>query len=233
MKKLILFVFILTGLSGISQKTPFEIIEFINSEDFAWFKENSQFASNGTVDLESSFVEYEVRDNQKIPVISVNFASSVNDFDKIIVGQIQAIKVRQDFTGLPRNARYLQLYRDFRDFNFRTETGIINVHDLNYGEYQATKATIVKGEVTQLSSYQMPPEIAERFGTGIPSSPGYHQCDLNQNGNVTFGECFNCLVASCAANPVCSVFCQLANLVVKNVCMASTIANCLIISIIY
>lgn len=233
MKKFFLYIFILAGLSGYSQKVPAEIMEFINSGDFAWFKTNSQFASNGEVDFEQSFVDYEVRDNQKIPVININFTTGPDGSGRVIVGQIQAIKVRPDFTNLPRNARYLQLYRDFREFDFRSESGVVNVHDLNYDEYLASKATIYKSVVTQISPYQVPPEIAQRYETGIPPAPGYHQCDQNQNGNVTYGECYNCLVESCAASPICSAFCFIMNLRIKNICTASIIANCVAIAILY
>ena len=220
------------GIGSVAQKTPPEIQEFLNSPDYAWFLANSEFAGNGVVDLEQSFVEYEIYNNQKIPVISVNFVNGSIDDDRAIVGQIQVIKVRSDFNGLPGNSRYLQLYRDFRDFDFRTETGIIKVHDLNF-EYQCTQATVNKGVITQLSQYQMPSEKTGRTAGGVPPGPGYHQCDLNQNGNVTFGECFSCLTASCAASPTCTALCLLMNLAVKNACVTSTVANCLIISVVY
>ena len=216
-----------------AQKTAPEILEFLNSADFARFLSGSQFAANGEIDLERSFVEYEEKENQRIPVITISFSGPSDNRTRTSVGQIQAIKVRSDFNGLPGGARYLQVYRDFRNFDFNSETGIINVHDLNYGEYLCTQATVNRSSVVQLSAYQMPPEIAERYGTGIPASPVYHQCDLNNNGNVTFGECFTCLTNSCNASPACQLLCMLLNQIVKRVCLTSTIANCVYMSIAY
>lgn len=205
--------------------------EFINSTDFSWFLANSQFADNGEIGLGESFVYYEntvVNGTEtNVPFLNLNFFQ-VQNGQKKLVGQIQAIKVKNDYHGLPRDSRYLMLYRNFIQYDFLSQSGVIRIYDLNYEEYLVSEASISNEVVQNVVAHPMPEDIATR--NGLIAGP--HPCDANGNGNVTIGECYNCMMGACMSDPECSVLCVFANMFGRK-CTLSILTSCAIISVIY
>lgn len=206
--------------------------EFLRSPDYAGFMAGSQFAGSGTLDLQRSFVSYSTAVSgeiqKQVPVLYLSFAG-VQNGKKKVTGQIQAIKVKDDYAGLPKNGRYLMLYKNFVQYNTNDSTGTIRVYDLNYDEYLAGEATVVNGTVNNYIPYPLPDNIATKYNlTGRAA----HPCDKNGNGDVTYGECFNCMLRSCMLDSECRLLCFLANLY-RASCFNSMRASCAILAIIY
>ena len=232
MKKIFIAFFAVITITAKAQTQEDELLqEFINSTDFSWFLTNSQFSSNGEIGLNESFVYYErtvVNGTEtNVPFLNINFFQLQNG-QKKIVGQIQAIKVRNDYHGLPRDSRYLMLYRNFLDYNHLTQSGVIKIYDLNYEEYLVSVASISSGVVDNVVSNTIPEDIATRNGL----ISGRHYCDTNGNGNVTLGECYNCMMTACMSNPECQALCVIANMFIRR-CTISILTSCAIISVIY
>lgn len=183
--------------------------DFINSNDYSRFLDSSKFKNNGTFNLGLSNVTYHQHPDiadKNVPVLNLNFTVNENRIIKI-VGQIQAIKVKNGYSKLPSNGSYFMLYRDYRQFNLSGSVGTINVYDLNYDEYLVATASFSNGE-NSIETFPMTVPIAEKYGL---QTYRLHPCDENANGNVTWGECFRCMVNACYSNPQCAGLCTFAN----------------------
>jgi hypothetical protein len=212
MKKIFFLLLVLISFNLYGQPGDLQLLQnFVNSEDYSQFIANSQFSTNGAVNLDSSNVSHQEHpslDGKVVPVLNVSFTQTQNDLPKI-VGQIQAIKVRDDYHSLPNSSRYLMVYKDFREYNHSTQTGQIKIYDLNYDEYLVIDAAFTNGSTSSIETFPMPPVVIEKYG--LDPNRGTHPCDANQNGNVTFGECWRCMVNACFSNPECNFRCFAAN----------------------
>lgn len=233
MKKIFFLLFSLSSLGSNGQTEDSQLLQdFVNSVDYNRFMTNSQFSSNGNVNLLYSNVHHQEHpsiDGKIVPVLNVNFTQNLNGEIKI-VGQIQAIKVREDYTRLPNMARYIMLYRDFRQYNHNTMTGTINVYDLNYDEYLVGIGNFTKGVADNFDTFPMPSITVERYDLGLERP---HFCDGNQNGNVTWGECWRCMINACLGNSTCTALCMFGNHFGNQQCSLSVAISCTWIAIWY
>jgi|SRR5688572_6632377 len=141
------------------------------------------------------------------------------------LGQIEAIKASQS-ANLPRDGEYHMLFRDYSNYDLVNEDGQIDIYDLNYDEYLIAEATITNASVSNLDLYEMPEPIATLREVTT------HFCDLNSNGNVTYGECVRCMLNSCYQNEECAALCSIANAINRS-CTGSISISCSILAIFY
>ncbi|MBE2231068.1 MAG: hypothetical protein IAE96_10520 [Chitinophagaceae bacterium] len=232
MKKLLFFFFLC--LSGISRAQPDEqslIREFLASADFNRFRISSPFGRAGDPDplhqyvKMTSTIENEVQG--WVPVVHIGLTGLVNGRKKL-VGEIQAVKVKESYTKLPQNGTYLLLYRDLTRYDLTTDNGEVRVYDLNYDSYLVGDALVKNGKVVTDHTYPMPPEVAGKYQLVSRA----HPCDANQNGNITFGECWRCFFNACKSDPECELLCKLINK--RNMhCTLSIGISCAIIAAVY
>ncbi len=233
MKNLLFLLLSCLTVSGRAQTGDDALLqEFINSPDYAAFIAGSSYGQLGTPDLKQSFVGYSSvvsgEIEKQVPVLYIQFAGVYNGKKKV-VGQLQAIKVREDYSGLPRNGRYLMLFKDLRQFNADNSSGTIRVYDLNYDEYLSGEAVVNNWTVNNYTPFPVPDQVSAKYNlTGRAA----HPCDANGNGNVTFGECFSCMMGACMRDTECRTLCLIANLFQWRCTMAMRL-SCRIIAIIY
>lgn len=141
-----------------------------------------------------------------------------------IVGVVEGMKVPEHkrsrtFSG---NDEYVISYRDYRDFDHRFQSGPIRYHDLNSGSYKGDvvfrEGTLL--EITNFSSNR-----------AIP-------CDQNGNGNLGYGECYDCFTEACEGDAECDHLCNWADMAgiligVGPLCDASIGVSCMYLSIAY
>jgi hypothetical protein len=204
---LMLSVLSLCGSAQTSDNTLLQ--EFLESPDYAAIINNSPFGKTGTADLKQSFVVWATAGSgeiqKQVPLIYLQFTGLINGKKKLL-GQIHAIKVKEGYNGLPRNGKYLMLYKDLRQFNAEEGTGSIRVYDLNYDEYLVGEAVLGNGTLSQYTPYPVPEQVAAKYNlAGRQSLP----C-TSVGGTTTFGECFSCMIGSCVLNPDCRALCLLA-----------------------
>lgn len=201
--------------------------EFLRSADYAHVLNHSAFGKIGSPDLKQSYVGLATTGSgelqKQVPVIYLQFSGGQNGKKKIL-GQIQAIKVRDDYAGLPRNSRYLMLFKDLREFNEVDGTGSIRVYDLNYDEYLAGEAVFNRGQLSQYTPYPVPEPVSSRYNLGARSAA---PC----SNALTAGECFSCMMASCVFNPACRAICLATGSMSPN-CTLSIMALCAMASIV-
>lgn len=200
--------------------------EFLSSADYAYVINQSAFGKTGTPDLKQSYVGLATAGEwqKQVPVIYLHFSDMYNGKKKI-VGQLQAIRVRDDYNSLPRNARYLLLFKDLREYDDETTTGTVRIYDLNYDEYLAGKAVFTAGALSSYTPFAVPDQVSARYSLGARSAAPCTRA-------LTAGECFSCMMASCAANPACTALCMATGSMAAN-CRLSVMALCALISIVY
>lgn len=199
--------------------------EFLSSADYAYVINQSAFGKIGTPDLKQSYVGLATTGElqKQVPVIYLQFSGLYNGKKKI-VGQLQAIRVRVDYNGLPRDARYLLLYKDLREFHEETATGTVRIYDLNYDEYLAGKVVFNAGTLSNFTPFAVPDQVSARYSLGARSAA---PC----TSALTAGECFSCMMATCASNPACGALCLATGSMAAN-CRLTIMALCAIVSII-
>lgn len=191
--------------------------EFVGSEDFRWFVNESKSGNGVSADLSQSEVFYEEYQGRKVPFLKVALVKDLRDGTMKKVGEIEAVKVREDYRRLPRGAKYLQIYKDLEEYDFSDGTGRIRVYDLNYEEYLVADALVVQEQIVEIRTFQMPQDIALQYGfagaRGEDTLGRPHPCDGNQNGNVSFGECISCMLNACLGDAECRKLCRLTGVV--------------------
>lgn len=225
------------------------IRNFVESKDF----QINNFLSCKSIDYEKSNVYYVNEDPQK-PVINIIFSKNGQ-----IIGTVEAIKNLSAEIKLPNEGQYFMLYRDFQHFNLSELTGSIDLYDLNYDNHNMGFGEVAKGYLIKASLKPMSSLITSKYEEIISNNNSYLKskkdkvllnqtpktksvlCDLNQNGNVSFSECYKCFNSACGSNETCVVMCFLiGDAMGWSVspakipwCQTSIAASCIYISIAY
>ncbi len=244
MKKIVLGLsFFLAVCSSYAQKDPFEqgaIEEFIQSVDFARARNCIKIPGYDITSLAiiSSYVKY-ANDDKTAPVLYVQVGAGRPGSSRLI-GEFQVAKVSPNYRAVPNNGRYLILFRDYSAYDVTTSTGVIKYYDLNYDCYLAGVLNVQRGIVLEWNTNSMPEEIMIKYNFNDynnSTDKGKHFCDLNKNGDVSFGECFKCMQLACNSNPNCKEICDLTNKnilpVLQGQCKISMGAACAYLAIKY
>lgn len=244
MKKIVLgLTFLLAVCSSYAQKDPFEqgaIEEFIQSVDFARARNCIKIPGYDIASLAiiNSYVKY-ANDDKTAPVLYVQVGAGRPGSSRLI-GEFQVAKVSANYRAIPNNGRYLILFRDYSAYDVSTSTGVIKYYDLNYDCYLAGILNVQNGSVIEWSAKGMPESIMIKYNfNGYNTSPdkGRHYCDGNKDGDISFGECYNCMINACYSDPVCRDLCDLINKnglpVMKAQCKISIGAACIYLAIKY
>lgn len=224
------------------------ISQFVNSSEYNRVI-NLYNGTLGQRDVEKSNVTY-IDDNLAKPVINIVLSSN-----NTVKGVLKAIPVPERFDNvLPGNERYVMTLIDYRSYNAENLTGNIQVVDANYDNHVPLDILVESSIITSVSVNDLPEGILQKYsgllkkrdlGNPIYDNPenqieGRHHCDLNGNGNVTWSECFTCMVRACSSNQQCAVLCGITNVVGSYVgsggagaCTVSMAASCVYLSIVY
>jgi hypothetical protein len=226
MKKIIVFVFTLLAISGklFSQKntTAPEIDEFLASSEFNRVINDQQWSRLGTVNRSLCYANT-ISEDQR--AVTVNIVIE-NGRDHKVTAVIEAVKAPDGKHLLPNNERYAMALRNYKDFDFVNASGIIEYYDLNYKNHHGGTITVSKSVVVSWVTYDIPSEILNQDSEVIKK---VHYCDKNQNGNVTWTECYQCMKKSCESNAGCDSLCDLINLI-HSYCTGTIAASCVFIS---
>jgi hypothetical protein len=202
------------------QVQPDPIDEYLASPEFARIARDPQWARLGVVNRRKSYINYP-ETGPRQPIIHV----VIEDNNGRVVGIIEAIKTPDD-GWMPNRENYIALIRDYREYDFDTKTGVIRYYDLNYKNHLGGVITVAQGKVQNWDTYDIPQETLREYDS-LRKKP--HYCDKNQNGNVTFVECYKCMKNACDGHDECSTLCDLLGF--GTYCVGTIGASCAIISI--
>ena len=241
MKKKIVFLFYSLAFcfNAFTQNKVDNLIGvFLNSSEYG--RVIGSFDDIGEVDFEKSTVIY-IDNDQNKPEINIFFKKN-----RVVSAVIKSIPLKSSLSNiLPGNEKYVMCLIDYKGYHSDTKTGEIKIIDLNYDNHIFGNIYLNNSELVNLVVTDIPENILSKYsgllkkkemGAGIAAT---HFCDLNQNGNVTFSECFTCMLRSCFNNQRCATLCGLTNLgggiigSVTSTCTASMAASCVYIAIMY
>ena len=104
--------------------------------------------------------------------------------------------------------------------------------NISVGRYKTGQGKILENQSGQrevIASSSTPPTTEPPI---ILPTPERHLCDLNKDGNVSWAECFRCMIDACMTNTECAVQCIIYN-IISNRCTQAIDAACVILSIWY
>lgn len=224
------------------------IMEFIMSKDF----QTNELLSCKTIDYDKSNVMY-FNDSKLKPIITVVFSENGR-----IIASVEAIKNYNENIKLPNENKYFMLYRDFERFDFNSLSGTIRMHDLNYDNWLFSRGEIFGNEVIKADYFPVQNNILYKYDDVISENLNYINkrkfddekiieskaapllCDANNNGNISYSECYSCFNEACKQSEMCSILCYfIGDYIGQKVfpripmCQTSISAACIYISIEY
>jgi hypothetical protein len=226
MKKSFLFMFILLfGVTeSFSQRTTTapEIDEFLASPEFNRIISDPTWRGLGSVNRSLSYAT-PIPDSKNEVAVTIIFQDSRNSK---VIAVIEAVKAPDAKYLFPGNEKYAIVLRNYENYNFSNTTGVIDYYDLNYKNHHAGTITVSKSSIVSWVTYDIPDEILNQDSQVIKKA---HYCDKNQNGNVTFSECYKCMKDACSSDAGCDTLCDILNLY-HGWCTASIGTACIFIS---
>ena len=178
-----------------------EVKRFIDSENF----KNSPY-HNMSINFQSSTINYVKEEGLEIPVISIVFGEN-----KKVNGVIQAIRLTNKKSvkkRLPNNNDYAMLYFNTKNYNPKTKTGELTVHDVNFDNSKIHSVKFKNSKVIEDRLSRINPTTLKKYNyynnetfssKSIPNS-----CSGGANGNVSWGECYHCLTTICESDVDCN-----------------------------
>ena len=145
-----------------------------------------------------------------IPVYRAGKLLGVLHFGKVDAARFKTVN------GSP----YVVAWRDYSAVSIERNSmnGVIQLYDLNYGGVLFQKVEVENSAIMQWTD------------TDVQLRP--HPCDLNQNGNVGYLECYRCMKTACAGNQECDFMCDMTNLAF-GWCNASIAISCIYLAATY
>ena len=202
MKKIILGLMIFASfftIKAYSQLTTTEekiVTEFMNSKDF---KENVLIKNLNLTEIKKK-VSYVNNDNSK-PTITIGI------FNKgILTGSIEAFKKQSEYL-LPNGNSYFMVYREFSNVDIKSKSGKINLYDLNYNNHKFLELYYVNEQNTKYTYIDKPKEILDQYQDIIDYNSRKHPADENNNGDISFSECYKYMNVACQTDAGCYTAC--------------------------
>lgn len=223
MRKILISIFLLICISNAySQNTALE--DFQNSVSYNLLIRNVLMEGK-IINFDSSKVIIEEVNGNTITVLHLFIQNSES---KVNVGRILAIK-KTSKKYIPNDHDYALAFVDFTAVD-KNSTGVLTIYDINWDNYVASRISLINGEISEWTANGIPDEIKEKYGR----SSG-HFCDGNKNGDVSWGECYNCMWNTCQNDPECKNLCDFADKFgrPKNQCKISIAASCVWLAAVY
>ena len=199
--------------------------QFISSNDFnTQFLQNIYFSDIGNINLEESMLESIIVDKKEYNILNI----AVYKNDKI-TGQIIGIKLPKNSKKLKTGHSYVMAFRDFREFNFETKSGIVRDYDLNFDGYNCGYIIVEDNYIQNINSLNMPYHIQAKYSfMKASNSKSVHPCDYSGDGDIGFGECYSCLKEAINSHGDTQFICDALNII--GTCSLAVGVSCIIIS---
>lgn len=170
--------------------------KFLKSPDYKSVK--NSLIDYGKIDEKASYIE-----NIEIEGVSKNIlVLTFVDFNNRVTAKLEVIELSEK-GFLPKNQVFAMNLIDFNEFNFKTLSGEVIMHDLNY-DFCHSLVRIEANIVKSWSTSPMPEEIKIKYQnlrkkgkntlTSLVASVGCAGAD----GNLSFGDCYKCMTDAIA-----------------------------------
>ncbi|WP_185286790.1 hypothetical protein [Chryseobacterium indologenes] len=217
------------GFSYINSKDP-AFDNFLSSQTYQNHKD--YINGLGQMDLNSIlYKQYEV-DGKVYDFFVVSLSRNGK-----LEGKLEILDLKET-PFLPNKDKYALNYADLSSYDMDRQTGSIKLYDLNYENFMHTKMDIDKGYYTNVEGDGLSDELREKYAylanpAKSANLTSRHLCDSNGNGNISFGECYSCIVRAIKQNSTSTAIChsyEAMGLPWWGSCGASVTVSCAIIS---
>lgn len=207
------------------------LAEFIESDEFTQILASSSFLRKEDIDESQHGIIYHGGDQQK-RIVSVSFKRNGQVYASLRGARVADAKI----PAIGR--KFLTLLLKYDDgFDMKSLSGSFEIIDtdnrnISVGRYKTGQGKILEdqsGKREVIASSSTPPTTEPPI---ILPTPERHLCDLNKDGNVSWAECYKCMIDACFSNAECAVQCFLYNVIYQR-CTQAIDAACVIISIWY
>lgn len=204
---------------------------FLNSETFS--RHESYFNQLGDMNLDEIQYQQIIIDNISYDLFIVPILK--NGF---LMGKLEVLDLK-DTPFLPNNDKYALNYADLSKYDLTSDTGKIDLYDLNFDNYLHTKIEVLNGFYVSYNGAGLSQGLKEKYASIANPNKTENlrvrnvSCDGNGNGDVTFSECYKCFSVAIQMNSTSTAICEAyhaAGLPWWGSCMSSTAAACVIIS---
>jgi hypothetical protein len=196
MKTFLLTVICLLGMIGGFTQT-FTLEDFRNSASYGLLQ-SAALLQEKKINFERSAVVEDEINGTRVRVLHLY----VEDASFNNVGRIVAIR-NESNKFLPNGHDFVMAYGDYSGVNEEC-TGIFRIYDLNWDSYLAVELELENGLITRGQAEPIPAETRLKYG--VEAKP--KKCDENKNGDISFGECYNCMWNECQSDQRCKIPCD-------------------------
>lgn len=200
--------------------------KFLKSTTFLSHK--NDIAKYGTIsygEIKSAVISIE---NENITVLSIPIKDG-----NITVGTVEAVDLKNT-SHLPNGDTYALNYINLTKFNSKTLTGQIEMVDLNFDNFVHSNINIEKNTIKSWKCSGLSEKLSKKYSKySNPNKKNTlakrHLCDANNNGDVSFSECYKCVADAIDADGFSSWVCDFPVAGWLS-CWGSTTATCVYIS---
>ncbi len=218
-----------TNYSYITSKDP-AFTDFLDSKTYEHHKD--YINSLGDMDLNTILYKKFEIDGENYDFFVVTFLK-----DGKLQGKLEILNLKGT-SFLPNNDTYALNYADLSSYDMDQKTGTIKLYDLNYENFMHTKMDIDKGYYINVEGDGLSDQLREKYAylanpAKSANLTSRHLCDSNGNGNISFGECYSCIVRAIKQNSTSTAIChsyEAMGLPWWGSCGASVVVSCTIIS---
>lgn len=188
-----------------------DLMRFQGSDQYKRILSENAFLDAEDLSKERSKVVYFQDENDK-PWLSIVFEKHGR-----VYASLRAIRVADAKVGTV-GRQYVTSLIKYEEFDFIRMSGKITLVDTDDQSIEKGRFELIEGRITK----NLRNDPAART----------HYCDANRNGNVTWTECFTCMLGACMSNAECAVQCAIYD-VINTSCTRSMDLACAVLSVIY
>lgn len=167
--------------------------------------------NNTTINYSKSFVGNVVSANNiNVPVYYVAFERN----DALVGYAIFYRKPPSYIQNHPNEDSYVMGFRDYTNYSFSLKSGVVKDVDINFNHH--------------LGSIKIDSGIIDWENSIVNSIPG----DANNNGNLSFAECYHYMTTTCESDPECYTLLNAIDLA-GGIGSFSIVTACMVLSVMY
>lgn len=206
---------------------------FLASSTFERIKPSIDFY--GDIDIKN--VKEEVLNNGEVTISTFRIPVTKNGR---LIGNIVAVDLGKS-GFLPFGDTFAVNFENYSEFNLITMTGKIEMIDMNYENFVHSKIHVIENKIIDWQGNGLSPKLKAKYSHLRKESTSNlnlngriqtYTCDNNENGDISFSECYRCVKEAIEMDGTSSFFCDIP-LSGWLGCWAVSTAFCIVISSIY
>jgi hypothetical protein len=183
---------------------------FLASSTFERIKPSIDFY--GDIDIKN--IKKEVLNNGEITISTFRIPVTKNGR---LIGNIVAVDLGKS-GFLPFGDTFAVNFENYSNFNQMTLSGTIEMVDMNYENFVHSKIQVVENKILDWEGDGLSPKLKAKYShlrkvstsnLNLNSRTQTYTCDNNENGDISFSECYRCVKESIELDGTSSFLCDI------------------------